>query len=140
MGNRLRTPKVISNPDVFEEEEKEEEIEIKTLVKDERTHKILGSFLLLICLFLFISFTSYLFTWTEDQDMVRNSGIQILMPNELGINNLFGSLGAFTSFVFFEYGFGIASYLFCSLFCVLGINLLFDRRVFSVWRNVRYLI
>lgn len=139
MGNRLKSPKNIPDPEVFIEE-KEEEVEIKTLVKDERTHKILGSILVFICLFLFVAFTSYLFTWTEDQDKVRNTGINILMPNDIEINNLLGSLGAYTSFIFFEYGFGIASYFFCSLFFVLGINLLFDRRVFSVWRNIRYLI
>jgi transcriptional regulator of acetoin/glycerol metabolism len=31
--------------------EKEEELEVKSLVKDERTHKIIGSFLVFICLF-----------------------------------------------------------------------------------------
>jgi S-DNA-T family DNA segregation ATPase FtsK/SpoIIIE len=139
MGNRLKSPKNIPDPEVFIEE-KEEEVEIKTLVKDERTHKIIGSILVFICIFLFVAFTSYLFTWTEDQDKVRNTGINILMPNDIEINNLFGSLGAYTSYIFFEYGFGIASYFFCSLFFVLGINLLFGRRVFSVWRNIRYLI
>lgn len=139
MGNRLKSPKNTPDPEVFIEE-KEEEIEIKTLVKDERTHKIIGSILVFIGLFLFVAFTSYLFTWTEDQDKVRNTGIHILMPNDIEINNLLGSLGAYTSYIFFEYGFGIASYFFCSLFFVLGVNLLFGRRVFSVWRNIRYLI
>ncbi|PHX74660.1 MAG: cell division protein FtsK [Chitinophagaceae bacterium] len=139
MGNRLKSAKNTTDPDVFIEE-KEEELEVKSLVKDERTHKIIGSVLVFICLFLFVAFTSYLFTWNEDQDEIRNTGIQILMPNELEINNLLGSLGAYVAYVFFEFGFGIASFLFCSLFFVLGVNLLFDRKVFSLWRNVRYLL
>lgn len=139
MGNRLKSPKPSIDPEVLLED-KEEEVEVKSLVKDERTHKILGSLLLFFCFFLFVAFTSYLFTWMEDQDKVRNTGIKILMPNELEISNQLGSFGAYVSFLFFEYGFGIASYLFCSLFFVLGINLLFDRTVFSVWRNLRYLI
>ena len=139
MANRLKSTKNTTDPDVFIEE-KEEDLEVKSLVKDERTHKIIGSVLVFVCLFLFVAFTSYLFTWSEDQDEIRNSGIKILMPNDLEINNLLGSLGAYIAYVFFEFGFGIASYLFCSLFFVLGVNLLFDRRVFSLWRNVRYLL
>lgn len=139
MGNRLRTPKNTADPEVLKEE-REETVEIRSLVRDERTHKILGSVLMFFGLFLFVAFTSYLFTWMEDQDKVRDMGAKILMPNELEISNQLGSLGAFTAFVFFEYGFGIASYLFCSLFFVLGLNLLFDKSIFSVARNLRYLV
>ncbi|MCE2848218.1 MAG: DNA translocase FtsK 4TM domain-containing protein [Chitinophagaceae bacterium] len=139
MGNRLRIPKNTADPEVLKEE-KEETVEIKSLVRDERTHKILGSVLLFLGLFLFVAFTSYLFTWMEDQDKVRDMGAKILMPNELEISNQLGSLGAFTAFVFFEYGFGLSSYLFCSLFFVLGSNLMFDKPIFSVARNLRYLL
>lgn len=139
MGNRLKAPKETVDPEVLKEE-KEETVEIRSLVRDERTHKIAGSLLLFIFFFLFVAFTSYLFTWTEDQDMVRDMGAKILMPNELEISNQLGSLGAFTAFVFFEYGFGVASYLFCSLFFVMGVNLLFDKSIFSIARNLRYLV
>jgi S-DNA-T family DNA segregation ATPase FtsK/SpoIIIE len=139
MGNKLKSPKVNPDPDVFTEE-KPEEVAIKELVRDKRTHKIFGAFLVFICFFLLIAFGSYLFTWTADQDKVRDTGIKILLPNELEITNLFGSLGAYTAFIFFEYGFGIASFFFCMLFFVLGINLLFDRKVYSLWRSIRYMI
>ena len=139
MGNRLRTPKNTADPEVLKEE-KEETVEIRSLVRDERTHKILGSVLIFFGLFLFVAFTSYLFTWMEDQDKVRDMGAKILLPNELEISNQLGSLGAFTAFVFFEYGFGLASYLFCSLFFVLGLNLMVDQPIFSVARNLRYLV
>ncbi|MEY3245103.1 MAG: hypothetical protein RL253_257 [Bacteroidota bacterium] len=139
MANRLKPPKQKVDEEVLIEE-KEETVEIKALVKDERTHKILGSVLLFISFFLFVSFASYLFTWNEDQDKVRNMGAKILMPNELEISNQLGSLGAYTAYVFFEYGFGIASFLFCSLFFVIGINVLFGRKVFSIVRNIRYIL
>jgi S-DNA-T family DNA segregation ATPase FtsK/SpoIIIE len=129
MANRLKPPKQKVDEEVLIEE-KEETVEIKALVKDERTHKILGSVLLFISLF----------TWNEDQDKVRNMGAKILMPNELEISNQLGSLGAYTAYVFFEYGFGIASFLFCSLFFVIGINVLFGRKVFSIVRNIRYIL
>jgi S-DNA-T family DNA segregation ATPase FtsK/SpoIIIE len=37
-------------------------------------------------------------------------------------------------------GFGVASYLFCGFFFVIGVNLLFSKSVFSIVRNLRYLI
>lgn len=139
MGNRLKSPKSKVEEEVLIEE-KEETVEIKSIVRDERTQKIIGSILLFISFFLFVAFASYLFTWNEDQDKVRNMGSKILMPNELEISNQLGSLGAYTAYVFFEYGFGIASFLFCSLLFVIGINVLFGRKVFSITRNIRYLI
>ncbi|MEY4628471.1 MAG: hypothetical protein RLZZ595_797 [Bacteroidota bacterium] len=139
MANRLKPPKQKVEEEVLIEE-KEETVEMKSLVRDERTHKILGSLLLFISFFLFVAFASYLFTWNEDQDKVRNMGAKILMPNELEISNQLGSLGAYIAYVFFEYGFGIASFLFCSLFFVIGVNILFGRKVFSIARNMRYLL
>ena len=47
MGNKLKPPKVTHHSDVFSEE-KVEEVEFKELVKDKRTHKILGAVLLFI--------------------------------------------------------------------------------------------
>ena len=139
MANRLKPPKQKTDEEVLIAE-KEESVEIKALVKDERTHKILGSVLLFVSFFLFVAFASYLFTWNEDQDKVRNMGAKILMPNELEISNQLGSLGAYTAYIFFEYGFGIASFLFCSLFFVVGVNVLFGRKVFSIARNIRYIL
>jgi len=139
MGNRLKSPKKEEEP-VELKEDQEETVEIKSIVKDERTHKIMGSLLLFFSFFLFVAFTSYLFTWTEDQDKVRGMGSKILMPNGLEISNLLGSLGAYTAFVFFEYAFGIASYLFCTILFVLGVNMLFGKIVFSPVRNLRYLV
>ncbi|MEY2811084.1 MAG: hypothetical protein RI991_79 [Bacteroidota bacterium] len=139
MANRLKPPKQKTDEEVLIAE-KEESVEIKALVKDERTHKILGSVLLFFSFFLFVAFASYLFTWNEDQDKVRNMGAKILMPNELEISNQLGSLGAYTAYIFFEYGFGIASFLFCSLFFVVGVNVLFGRKVFSIARNIRYIL
>ncbi len=138
MANRLKSDKKKPNPEKLTEE-KVEQVTFETLIKDERTRKILGAFLLLLSFFLFVAFSSYLFTWAEDQDKVRSHGIGILMPNNLEIANLLGSFGAYISHVFFYEGFGVASYLFCSFFFVAGANLLFNRKIFSIPRNLKYL-
>ncbi|HRG92458.1 MAG TPA: DNA translocase FtsK 4TM domain-containing protein, partial [Chitinophagaceae bacterium] len=117
--------------------EKEEKIDWKELARDERTWKIVGTIFILIAIFLFISFVSYLFTWAEDQD-VANKGLSALFDNTLKARNLLGRLGALISHFFINYGFGIASFLICTFFFVVGVNLLFRRKVFSIWRNLKY--
>jgi DNA segregation ATPase FtsK/SpoIIIE, S-DNA-T family len=118
-------------------QEKEEAVEVKKLLKDERTHKIAGSILLLIAILLFIAFTSYLFTWAEDQDKFS---YRMLLANDIKVQNLLGTFGAFISEIFVRKGFGIASYLICSFFFVMGVNLFFGKKVFSLSRNIKYLI
>ena len=120
--------------------DREEKLDFKKLAKDERTWKILGTVSLLISIFLFIAFISYLFTWKEDQSQVLNKSISFLFDNddENKVSNLLGRLGAFTSHNLIYNGFGLASFLFCTFFFVVGINLLFNRRVFSIWRNLKY--
>ncbi len=117
--------------------EKEEKIDLKKLAKDERTWKITGAFFILIAIFLFISFISYFFTWKEDQSQVLNHSI---FDTSVSAKNLLGTVGAFVSYFFIDKGFGIASFFICSFFFVVGINFLFSKKVFSVWRNLRYVV
>lgn len=126
-------------PEKFKQE-KEVQLEVKQLLKDERTHKIAGSICLLLALMLFIAFTSYLFTWDEDQDKVFSEGYRLLLGTDTKVANLMGTFGAFISHFFIYKGFGIASYLICSLFFVAGVNLFFGKKVFSIFRNIKYLI
>ena len=116
--------------------EKEEKVSLKELAKDERTWKIAGAVSLFISLFLFIAFVSYFFTWENDQSEIRK-GIS-LFDEKVAVQNLLGVLGAFISHFFIYKGFGVASLLICTFFFIVGINLLFNRKVWSVWRNVRY--
>ncbi|HEY0750788.1 MAG TPA: DNA translocase FtsK, partial [Chitinophagaceae bacterium] len=118
--------------------DKEEKVDLKKLARDERTWKIIGTLSLLISIFLFIAFVSYFFTWKEDQDKVINNDNSILWEDDVQASNLLGRLGAYVSHFFIYRGFGIASLLFCTFFFVVGINLLFERKVFSIWRNLKY--
>jgi DNA segregation ATPase FtsK/SpoIIIE, S-DNA-T family len=139
MANRLKSAKKSPDPGKLTAE-KEEKVVLKEVVKDERTKKITGAFLLMLCFFFFAAFTSYLFTWKEDQDKVFQYGISILAPNEYPIANLLGAFGAYISHLFFYKGFGVASFLFCSFLFVLGINMLYNRKIFSIPRNIKYLV
>ena len=140
MANRSKSRKSQSpNPNKLNPE-KEEKVRVRELVKDERTRKIAGSVSLLVSMFLLIAFTSYLFTWKEDQDKVFR-GASILLPSEdVQTANLLGNFGAYISHMFFYNGFGLASFLFCTLFFVAGTNAIMGRKIFSIWRNVRYVL
>ncbi|MFL5772907.1 MAG: DNA translocase FtsK [Flavisolibacter sp.] len=154
MANKLKksTPKVAEKPVKAEKPDKssrnssgklkadkEEKVDLKKLAKDERTWKILGTISLLVSIFLFIAFVSYLFTWKEDQSQVMK-GISFLFTDQDGnnVSNLLGRLGAYASHQLIFGGFGLASFLFCTFFFVVGINLLMRRKVFSIWRNLKY--
>lgn len=117
--------------------EKEESIGLKELARDERTGKIVGVVFLLIAVFLFIAFFSYLFTWKEDQ-AVAQQGLSALFDTDKPVANLLGRLGAVLSHFFIFKAFGIASFLICTFFFVVGINLLVRRKVFSIGKNLKY--
>ena len=81
-----------------------EKVGAKELLKDERTHKIAGTFFLLIAFLLFVAFTSYLFTWQEDQSKVFK-GTKILLPgHEEPMANMLGAAGAYFADLFFVKG------------------------------------
>jgi S-DNA-T family DNA segregation ATPase FtsK/SpoIIIE len=130
------SPKNKPAPAAFKQE-KEEAIDWRAIARDERTWKISGAISLLVSIFLFIAFISYFFTWKEDQDKV-SQGVSLLFDNGVKVNNLLGRLGALTSHFFIYKGFGAASLLICTFFFVLGVNLLFSRKVFSISRNLKY--
>ncbi len=140
MANKMKSSKSkAANPDQLKQE-KEETVAVKHLLKDERTHKILGSFCLLMAVLLFVAFTSYLFTWEEDQSTVKSFDYHLLLGTDAKVTNLLGTFGAFISHFFIYKGFGIASYLICTFFFVMGINLFFGKKVFSILRNLKYLL
>lgn len=119
-------------------EEAEEKVEWKGIVRDERTFKILGVAALITGIFLFIAFTSYLFTWDVDQDKVLHHGWRFLFVEDATAANLLGRLGALLSHFFIYKMFGLAAYLICTFFFIIGVNLLFQKKYFSIVRNLKY--
>ncbi len=139
MANRIKkkTP-LAPSPDKLSPD-KEEAVTVSEIVKDERTFKIAGTVSLLMAVFLFLALTSYCFTWQEDQDKIHQFGVKIFSVDDVHVSNLLGVLGAYIAHTFIYKGFGITSFLFCSFFFVLGVNLLFGKKVFSLLRNVKFI-
>lgn len=87
-------------------------------IKDERFPKLVGLLLLFLTLYLFIAYTSYLFTWKLDQDKAYIS--ILLEPHPM--HNWLGRLGAVISRYSFEFGFGISSFMFVFLLFRTGMS------------------
>jgi len=105
---------------------------VKEVVKDERTAKIAGAISLLVSAFLCFAFISYIFTWKQDQSIVKDFGVKIFSTDDVHVHNLLGVLGAYTSHHLIYNGFGIAAFLLPTFFFVLGINLLSGKKFFAL--------
>ncbi len=118
--------------------EKDPPITVKKVVRDERIHKITGFFLILLALWLAIAFVSYVFTWQTDQDKVFKAGGDFLFADDIKVENRLGRLGAWAGHLFIYKGFGLASFFLCILPFTIGVNLIFKKKIFRIWRNVFY--
>ena len=90
------------------------------LSKDERIPKLLGVILLLVAIYLFVAFSSYLFTWVDDADDVNSQSFLELFAGDFEASNLLGRLGAYISNTFFYWWFGLPSFIVAYLVAVTG--------------------
>lgn len=155
-GNQLRTnsfkgeTKVSSAGRVQEVEKEKVDIFPKINFNNDRVVKIAGLFLLLLAIYFMVAFSSYLFTWEEDQSYVVdvNGGWSNLLKTseELksngvlnpDIQNWAGKLGALLSHQFIYEWFGVASFIFVFVFIVLGYRFLFKVKLFSISKTLGY--
>jgi DNA segregation ATPase FtsK/SpoIIIE, S-DNA-T family len=106
--------------------------------KDERLHKSVGLFLILFSAYLFIAFTSYLFTWKYDQNIIDDKMFDwVFNGDEVLVQNWLGKLGAFTAHHFLKIWFGIASYTFTFIAFILGFKALFKHTLFSLVKSLK---
>lgn len=119
-------------------------------LQDGRAVKIAGLFFVILSLYFLIAFTSYLFTWQDDQSYVidanggwtnlfktaeelKNSGVT--MPI---VQNWLGKFGALLSHQFIYEWFGISSFLFVLAFFIIGYRLLFKVKILSISKTLGY--
>ncbi len=106
--------------------------------EDTRLHRIVGLLCLLFSAYLLIAFTSFLFTWKEDQDKLVHSWWNLVSTPEIHIENWLGSLGAIISHQFIHSWFGISSYLFILLFFLVGFRVLFKISLLPLKKTFTY--
>lgn len=113
---------------------KKKQVSIKGGVQDDRFPKLVGLFCLFFTLYLFIAFSSYLFTWKEDMDKANWS--ILLSPHDM--ENWLGRLGAVLSHQFIYYGFGFSSFILVFLLFTTGMSLIVEtplRKLLPVYKR-----
>lgn len=95
----------------------------KAFLADGRTHKVFALFLILTSAYLLVAFTSYLFTWKVDQDLMARPWGQIF-SSAVRVENWLGKLGAIVSHRFIHQWFGIAAFAFALWSFLAGVRIL----------------
>ncbi|MXV16232.1 FtsK/SpoIIIE family DNA translocase [Hufsiella ginkgonis] len=115
-----------------------------------RAVKIIGLLFLVISVYFLVSFTSYLFTWEEDQSYVidANGGWHNLFRNaealekagvrDIAVENWLGKFGALLAHQFIYEWFGVASFIFIVIFFIIGYRWLFKVRIASISKTLGY--
>lgn len=107
-------------------------------VDKRKAKSISGSILLLFSIYLFISFTSYLFTWKSDQNLILQTSFFDFMFSDTNVevSNWLGKFGAWISHLFIYKWFGIASFAFSFLCFVTGTRLLLNIRLLPLRKTL----
>ena len=100
---------------------------IFSFLKNRQTQTIIGSFLILFALFLFVAFISFFFNWQEDQ-----SALSELTNKIVTSKNLLGKIGAKISHFFIYDGFGIGAFIIPFLLGLTGLYWLFKSKASKV--------
>lgn len=100
-------------------------------VKKERDNtlikKVLGAFLMLFSVFVFIASVSYLFSWRADHSILNTGMSDFVFKFQDNLpQNIMGKLGALLAHIFMYDGFGIGSFLLYPIFFIIGYNLYFN--------------
>ena len=104
------------------------------LLTNEKLTKSVGLFLMALSAFLLLAFSSFLFTWKVDQDIINN----YWNDPSIQVENWLGKLGAFVSHQFIFNGFGIASFLFVFLTFILSFRILFKSNLLPLGKSFKY--
>jgi len=99
--------------------------------RDERFRFTFASFLILVSIYLFIAFSSYLFTWKADQDF---QWANVFSGPDVKVENHAGKMGAWLACKFLDKGFGIASFGFPFILLVFGLNM-FGLKYIKSWKT-----
>ncbi|MEM9929007.1 MAG: DNA translocase FtsK 4TM domain-containing protein, partial [Bacteroidota bacterium] len=108
------------------------QLSLKMGLNDERIPKLFGMFIIIVSIYFFVAFTSYLFTWKIDQDRVLRWSWKLLLNDGPTVDNWLGRLGAFLSNFYIYYLFGIASFGLVYFFLRMGLSFLGRNKVKSL--------
>ena len=88
--------------------------------------------------YLLIAFTSYLFTWKVDYNIIDGKAFSFVFSDDsIQITNWLGKLGAYSAHKFLKVWFGISSYIFPFVFFILGVRILFKVSLLPIIKTLK---
>ncbi len=113
---------------------------IKSFFKSQRLRKSVGLFFVLLSVYLFLAFTSYLFTWTADDTWLddRTFNWALLTDSSIEVTNMMGRFGAVLAHLFVKQWFGVSSFLVLFILFLAGFQMLWRYRLLPLKKNVFY--
>lgn len=107
---------------------------IKMNIDVQKVKRITGSFLLLFSVFFALAYTSYFFTWSQDQNSVLGKSLfgYLFDSDIIEVENWLGKLGAWISHYFIYRWFGVSTLILSVLSLGLGMRLLFAISIFDL--------
>ena len=107
---------------------------LAAFLSDERIGMAFGSFVILLSLYLYLTFISYLFTWKIDQSFDWSS---VFSGPEVQVDNWGGKLGAWISNLFINKWFGIAAFFLPFILLITGFRM-FRIRLLPLRKTIRF--
>jgi len=107
------------------------------LLKDERTHFILGLILLIGVTYVALALCSFFYTGAADQSKIQNPWYTDLHHGNAAIENWTGAMGAHIAEAMINRGFGVAAFAWLIFPIVLGLRLM-SIRVMKLWKAFIY--
>ena len=96
---------------------------ISDTLRSEASIRIMGTFFVLLSVFLLFSFVSFFISWTFDYSEVSATSAFDLFKGDIDIKNWGGAIGSFLSFILIVKTFGIASFGYIFISALIGIKL-----------------
>jgi S-DNA-T family DNA segregation ATPase FtsK/SpoIIIE len=107
---------------------------------DGRFARITGFFIILLCAYLLLAFTSYLTSWKVDSNVLDNNDASYIFDNSVSIQNWTGKIGAWMAHLFIKRGIGISAYLILLVLFLVGFRLTTGIRLLPTGKTLRYSI
>ncbi len=99
--------------------------------------RVLGTFFVLLSVFLLFSFISFFISWTIDYNIVKSSSAIDIFVGNKEIKNWGGTIGAFLSHVLIVSTFGVAAFGYILIITLIGLKL-FGVKISQFWKIIIY--
>ncbi len=115
-------------------------IELQEFFTADKLKRYVGLFLIFFSFFLLLAMISYVFSWRADQGVIANPSLKSFFGSKSEVQNIMGRLGAYLSHFFIYVLFGAGSFILPYFTLTTGINLTFNKKLFSIFRISVYTI